>query len=67
MNQTQKIYTPQQVADLLGYKVSSIYAFISRKELLASKIGRSREISRDQLNEFIASKKSLDAVIDYSV
>ena len=66
MNQTPISYTPQEVADLLGYQVSSIYAFISRRELSSSKHGRYRRISKDQLNAFITSKKSLDLVIDYT-
>ena len=68
MNNSQERgnYSPQQVADLLGYKVSSIYAFLSRKELQASTIGRNRVISQEQLNNFLHQKKSLDVVIDYT-
>jgi len=68
MNETQRIrsYTPQQIADLLGYKVSSIYALLSRKELQASTVGRSRIISQEQLNDFLQHRKASDVVIDYT-
>jgi excisionase family DNA binding protein len=68
MNETQRIrsYTPQQIADLLGYKVSSIYALLSRKELQASTVGRSRIISQEQLNDFLHHRKGSDVVIDYT-
>ena len=68
MNETQRIrsYTPQQIADLQGYKVSSIYALLSRKELQASSIGRSRIISKEQLNDFLHHRKGSDVVIDYT-
>jgi excisionase family DNA binding protein len=54
------------MADLLGYKVSSIYAFISRNELSSTLVGRSRFISVAQLNEFLSKKKSNDHIIDYT-
>jgi excisionase family DNA binding protein len=68
MNETQnnRNYTPQQVADLLGYKVSSIYALLSRREMQASTIGRSRIITQQQLNDFIGRRKNLDVVIDFT-
>jgi excisionase family DNA binding protein len=68
MNETQRIrsYTPQQIADLLGYKVSSIYALLSRKELQASTVGRSRIISQVQLNDFLHRREGSDVVIDYT-
>lgn len=59
-------YTPKQVADLLGYRVSSIYAMLSRQEMQASKIGRNRVISQTQLNDFLQKKKVTDAIIDYT-
>lgn len=68
MNENQRIrsYTPQQIADLLGYKVSSIYALLSRNELQASTVGRSRIISQEQLNDFLHHRKGSDVVIDYT-
>jgi excisionase family DNA binding protein len=61
-----KRYTPQQVADQLGFKVASIYALLSRHELAALKVGRNRVITQEQLNAYLARRKSSDAVIDYT-
>jgi len=68
MNDYQKVtsYSPKQVADLLGYKVATIYALLSRKELEALTIGRSRIISQDQLNDFLHSRNKSDSIIDYT-
>ena len=63
---TNARYTPQQVANQLGFKVSSIYALLSRNELVALKIGRNRVITQDQLNAYLSQRKSSDAVIDYT-
>ena len=57
-------YTPQEVADILGYKVSSIYAAISRNEISSNKVGNRRVITVMQLNEFIMRGKDRDQVID---
>ena len=59
-------YTPQQVADQLGFKVASIYALLSRHELAALKVGRNRVITQEQLNAYLARRKSSNAVIDYT-
>ena len=56
----------QQVADQLGFKVASIYALLSRHELAALKVGRNRVITQEQLNDYLARRKSSDAVIDYT-
>ena len=63
---TNARYTPQQVADQLGFKVTSIYALLSRKELGALKIGRNRVITQDQLNDYLTRRNTSDAVIDYT-
>ena len=57
-------YTPAQVAQQLGFKVSSIYALLSRREMDALKVGRSRIITQNQLNAYLSRKKNLDVVID---
>ena len=59
-------YTPRQVADQLGFKVASIYALLSRHELAALKVGRNRVITQEQLNDYLARRKSSDAVINYT-
>ena len=63
---TTENYTPQQLADLLGFKVGSIYALLSRNELSAFRIGRNRFITQDQLNAYLTRRKSTSAVIDYT-
>jgi excisionase family DNA binding protein len=63
---TNARYTPQQVADQLGFKVTSIYALLSRNEMAALRIGRNRVITQDQLNAYLIRRKSSDAVIDYT-
>ncbi len=68
MNETQRVisYSPKQVADLLGYKVATIYALLSRREMEARTIGRNRIISQEQLNAFLHRRNKSDAVIDYT-
>jgi excisionase family DNA binding protein len=67
MNQfNNRNYTPQQVADQLGFKVSSIYALLSRHELAALKVGRNRVITQEQLNAYLTRRKSSNVVIDYT-
>jgi excisionase family DNA binding protein len=58
-------YTPAQAAEILGMKTSSVYALISRNELAANKVGRSRYISISQLEAYIRNRGSKD-VIDYT-
>jgi excisionase family DNA binding protein len=44
--------TPSQAARYLGVKVGTIYSYLSRGELSASKIGHHRSISLNQLERF---------------
>jgi excisionase family DNA binding protein len=64
--QSYKSYSPQQVADLLGYKVATIYALLSRGEMIAGREGRNRVISVEQINDFINRRRKLDQIIDYT-
>jgi len=57
--------TPAEAAEILGMKTSSIYALISRHELAAEKVGRSRYISPSQLEAYMKNRGSKD-VIDYT-
>jgi excisionase family DNA binding protein len=59
-------YSPKQVADLLGYKVATIYALLSRKELEAGTIGRNRIISQEQLNDYLHRRNKSNSIIDYT-
>ena len=55
--------TPTQVATMCNVKPGTVYAWISRKELQAHRVGRTREISKEQLAEFL-SRRRFDVVID---
>ncbi len=50
--QTQLGYTPREVAAMLGVKQSTVYAWLSRKELIGYKHGQSRYITKRQLQAF---------------
>jgi excisionase family DNA binding protein len=57
--------TPAQAAEILGMKTASIYALISRHELEANKVGRSRYISLSQLETYTKRRSNKD-VVDYT-
>ena len=61
----KNIYTPAQAAEILGMKTSSIYALISRHELAADKVGRSRYISVAQFDAYMKNRGTKD-VVDYT-
>jgi excisionase family DNA binding protein len=48
---------------MCNVKPGTVYAWISRKELQAHRVGRTREISKEQLAEFL-SRRRFDVVID---
>ena len=54
--------TPAQLARKLGVKRGTVYAWISRGELRANKLGNSRFITRAQMEEFLARRKTKDYV-----
>jgi excisionase family DNA binding protein len=49
--------TPRQVADLMGVKPATVYAWLSRKELKGMKVGHKRFISTRQLKEFMEQRE----------
>jgi excisionase family DNA binding protein len=51
-----KTYTTREVADILGLKVSSVFALLSRGELKAYHVGRRRVITDQQLKTFQDSR-----------
>jgi excisionase family DNA binding protein len=55
--------TPAQLAHKLGVKRSTVYAWISRRELRAIKLGRSRFITETHLREFYL-KRSTGEYVD---
>ena len=48
MGYTKEIYTPQEVADLVGVKVLTVYRWIKEGKLKATKLGHWR-ITREDL------------------
>jgi excisionase family DNA binding protein len=56
MNQPST-YTPLEIANMFGVKPSTVYAWLSRKELEANKLGNNRVISQSQIRQFIESRK----------
>jgi excisionase family DNA binding protein len=53
----QRTYTTTEVAEILGLKVSSVFALLSRGELKAYHVGRRRVITEQQLKTFQDSRK----------
>jgi excisionase family DNA binding protein len=56
-------YTPNEIAQMVGVKPSTVYAWLSRKELRSYKHGRSRYITREHLQEFY-QRRSTGEYID---
>ena len=54
----QNSYTPNEIAEMLGVKPATVYAWLSRKELRATKIGHRRYISKQQLKEFYEQRRT---------
>lgn len=52
---SNKLLTVQQVADLLGYKISNIYALTHRREIPFMKKGRKLWFNEDEIQEWIKS------------
>jgi len=49
-------YTPAQVAKMLGVKTSTVHAWLSREEMRGSKVGHSRFITPQQINDFYSRR-----------
>ena len=47
----EKLYSPKEVAQILGVTPETIYAAISRKTLDSYRFGRSRRISQAQIED----------------
>jgi excisionase family DNA binding protein len=59
-----KHLTPEQVAERLGVKTSTVYAWISRGEMQSFKFDRRRYISEEQIHNFQQRRSGSDFV-DY--
>ena len=58
-------FTPCEVAKMLGVKPSTVYAWLSRKELRGDKVGRNRFITQQQLKEF-SDYRATGEYVDYT-
>jgi excisionase family DNA binding protein len=58
-------YSPKQVGQMLSVETSTVYAWISRGELNALRVGRRRFISPQELRRFLDSRKTHEH-IDYT-
>jgi len=55
-----KMYTPEDIAQMLGYKKGTVWGWIRRGDLKAHAIGKKYLISRKQLEKFL-SKREVDS------
>jgi len=62
---TPPSFTPTQVAQMLGVKTSTVYAWLSRNEMQANKVGHNRYITQQQIKEFFLRRKTGEYV-DYT-
>jgi excisionase family DNA binding protein len=58
-------YTPNEVAQMLGVKPSTVHAWLSRKEMRAVKVGHRRYITLQNIKEFREQRKTGEYV-DYT-
>jgi excisionase family DNA binding protein len=54
----REVLTPQQVADYLQLSTEAVYRLIRRKQLAASRIGRSYRIPRADLDSFLLANST---------
>jgi excisionase family DNA binding protein len=59
-------FTPSEAAQRLGLKVGSIYALISRGELLAYHQGRRRLIPSNELQRLMLKRNAVEVDMTYA-
>ena len=62
---TPPSFTPTQVAQMLGVKTATVYAWLSRNEMQSNKVGHNRYITQQQIKEFFLRRKTGEYV-DYT-
>lgn len=60
--ENQISFTPKEVSVMFGVKPATVYAWMSRKELKANKVGKNRAISQRQLKEFHEQREKGDFI-----
>lgn len=56
-----KLYTPEQVADLLQVDVGEVYAYIRDKRLFATRLGESFRIPADAVEDLVVANADPEA------
>jgi len=56
-----KLYTPEQVAELLQVDVREVYAYIRDKRLFASRLGEQYRIPADAVEDLVISSADSEA------
>lgn len=54
-NQTRRAYRPEEVGDLLGVSRSTVYRLLGEGVLGSIKVGGSRRVTQEQIEDFMAS------------
>jgi excisionase family DNA binding protein len=62
---SERTYSPAQVATICGVKTATVYAWLSRHELRASKVGHNRFISEGQIRDFYL-RRTTGEYVDYT-
>lgn len=60
--QGAKTLTPKEVADRCGVKVSTVHAWISRKEINSIRIGRRRFMCEEDIYDLYARRRNSEYV-----
>lgn len=63
---TDKRYTSVEVAEILGVKVGTIYAMLSRGEIQAYHLGRRRVFTEAQVKQYLARKANVEIDMTYA-
>lgn len=63
----EKLYTPEEIANILKLSKYTIYEMVKRGELPAYRIGRSIRISDSQIQSFMSNIKNKENVYDAEI
>jgi len=66
MRMTDKRYTPNEVAEILGVKVGTVYAMLSRGEIQAYHLGRRRVFTEAQVKQCLARRATVEIDMTYA-
>ena len=53
----KQFYTAQELADILGYNIMTIYRYIKAGKLTAYKVGKEFRIDHSEFNKFLKKTK----------